>query len=84
MRDFISLDEAFEQEFLDDLRNEEFEGVLHETEYVDEIPMSDALDAFLRQHCDEEPEDEFERVCGIWYKKMERIYPFHFLNLECI
>ena len=28
MRDFISLDEAFEQEFLDDLRNEEFEGVL--------------------------------------------------------
>lgn len=42
MRDFISLDEAFEQEFLDDLRNEEFEGVLHETEYVDEIPMSDA------------------------------------------
>jgi hypothetical protein len=66
MRNFISLDEAFEQEFLDDLRSEEFEGVLHETEYVDEIPMSDALDAFLRQHCDEELEDEFERVSGIW------------------
>lgn len=63
---FISLDEAFEQEFLDELRSNEFEGVLHEREYVDEIPMSDALDIFLREACQEEPEDDYERMCGIW------------------
>lgn len=64
----ISIDEAFEQEFLDDLRCSEFEGVLHEREYVGEIPMSDALDNFLRQQCGEEgiEEDDYERVCGIW------------------
>ena len=62
----ISFDEAFEQEFLDDLRCSEFEGVLHECEYVDEIPMSDALDSFLRQQCGEDIEDNYERVCGIW------------------
>ena len=63
---FISLDEAYEQEFLDELRSEEFEGVLHEREYVDEIPMSDALDIFLREVCQEESEDDFERLSGIW------------------
>ena len=55
----ISFDEAFEQEFLDDLRCSEFEGVLHEHEYVDEIPISDALDSFLRQQCEEDIEYEF-------------------------
>ena len=63
---FISLDEAYEKEFLDELVCEEYEGVLHECEYVDEIPMSDALDIFLREVCQEEPEDDYERLCGIW------------------
>ena len=63
---FISLDEAYEKEFLDELRSNEFEGVLHEREYVDEIPMSDALDIFLKEACQEEPEDDYERLSGIW------------------
>jgi hypothetical protein len=66
MRNFISLDEAFEQEFLDELVCNEYEGVLHEREYVDEIPMSDALEIFLRQHCGQEAEDNYEQICGIW------------------
>ncbi len=56
---FISLDEAFERDFLDNMRASKFEGVLHEREYVDEIPMSDALDEFLRQHNEEEEEECF-------------------------
>ena len=64
---FISLDEAYEKEFLDELVCNEFEGVLHEHEYVDEIPMSDALDTFLRGVChQEDPEEDYERSCGIW------------------
>ena len=56
---FISLDEAFERDFLDNMRASKFEGVLHEREYVDEIPMSDALDEFLKQYNEEEEEECF-------------------------
>lgn len=68
----ISLDEAFEQEFLDELVCNEFEGVLHEREYVDEIPMSDALDTFLREVCHESDEDMFSS--GEQYERMNEIY----------
>lgn len=64
---FVSLDEAFSQDYLNDLIYNEYEGILHEREYVDEIPMSDALDNFLKNCCNETlKEDEHERVCGIW------------------
>ena len=63
---FISLDEAYEQEFLNELRCEKYEGVLHEREYVDEISMSDALDIFLQEKYQEDPEDCYEESCGIW------------------
>ena len=71
-RKFISIDEAFEQEFLDELVCNEFEGVLHEREYVDEIPMSDALDTFLREVCHESEEDMF--CSGEEYEKMNELY----------
>ncbi len=63
---FISLDEAYEQEFLNELRCGMYEGVLHEREYVDEIPMSDVLDIFLQEKCQEDPEERYEESCGIW------------------
>ena len=55
--DIISLDEAFEQGYLDELVCNEYDGVLHEHEYVDEIPMSDALDSFLEKSKYEENTD---------------------------
>jgi hypothetical protein len=48
--EIVSLDEAYEQGFLEELVCEEYEGVLHEREYVDEIPMSDAVDIFLQKN----------------------------------
>lgn len=70
-RKFISLDEAFEQGFLSDLICDEYEGVLHEHEYVDEIPMSDALDTFLREVCHETEDDAF--CSGEKYERINEI-----------
>ena len=58
----ISLDEALEQEFM----NEAYYSNYEDGEYNEGISASDAYDKFFEDNQGELLEDDYERFSGIW------------------